>query len=184
MELFDDPRITAVGLFAEAYGGLVARFTAQIAEHKLSIVEFEVLLRLARSPESRLRMTDLAAQTSLTTSGITRVVDRLERDGLVRRDACPTDRRISYAVVTEAGRARLDAVLPGHLEVIDRWLTGLLSKEQLEALLSALRVVRDAVRPWATAGASDSTRQPPRQPAETPAGPQRHTLAVPHDQDE
>lgn len=155
MELFDDERITAVGLFAEAYSGLAARFTAQIAEHGLSLVEFEVLVRLARSPESRLRMTDLAAQTSLTTSGITRVVDRLERDGLVRRDACPTDRRISYAVVTEAGRTRLDAILPGHLEVIDRWLTGLLSPQQLQELLSALRVIRDSVRPGATAGASD-----------------------------
>lgn len=150
--LFDDPRITAVGLFVEAHSGLAARFTAQFAEHGLSIVEFEVLMRLARSPGHELRMSDLAAQTTLSTSGVTRVVDRLDRDGLVRRRACPTDRRSSYAVVTAAGLRRLEEVLPGHLEQIERWFTGQLRPEQLDALLEALRTVRDAVRPDATAG--------------------------------
>ena len=69
-------------------------------------------------------MTDLAAQTSLSTSGVTRVVDRMERDGLLRRRACPTDRRSSYAVVTTAGLARLDETLPGHLRMIEQWFTG------------------------------------------------------------
>ena len=101
--VFDDPRITAVGLLYEAHAGLSARFAAQFEEHGLSPVEFEVLTRLARSPNNQLRMTDLAAQTSLSTSGVTRVVDRMERDGLIRRRACPTDRRSSFAVVTAAG---------------------------------------------------------------------------------
>src|SRR6266540_930597 len=100
--LFDDERITAVGLLAEAYTALSTRFAAQIAEHGLSLVEFEVLVRLARSANHQLRMTDLAAQTSLSTSGITRVVDRMERTGLVCRRACPHDRRSSYTVVTAA----------------------------------------------------------------------------------
>lgn len=149
---YDDPRITAVGLFAEAFGGLACRLAQQLAEHDLGNVEFEVVLRLARSPQHRLRMSDLAAQTQLTTSGITRVVDRLERDGLVERSACPTDRRSSYAVVTEAGLRRLDAVLPGHLQVIDQWFTGQLAPDQLDHLLDSLRVLRDALRPEATAG--------------------------------
>src|SRR5690349_24399557 len=104
----DDPRFTAIGLFAEAYAGLTARFAAQLEEHRLSAVEFEVLLRLARSPGRRLRMTDLAGQTSLSTSGVTRVVDRMDRDGLVRREACASDRRSSYAVVTDEVVARLE----------------------------------------------------------------------------
>jgi DNA-binding MarR family transcriptional regulator len=156
-DLFDDPRITAVGLFAEAFAGVTARLAAQLAEHGLSGVEFEVLLRLVRSPDSNLRMTDLAAQTSLSTSGVTRVVDRLERDGLVRRRSCETDRRISYAVITESGVARLRAVVPGHLELVERWFTGLLTNRQLNAVLRALRTVRDAVRPEATAGAGGLT---------------------------
>ena len=81
-------------------------------------------MRLARSPGNQLRMTDLAAQTSLSTSGVTRVVDRMERDGLLRRRACPTDRRSSYAVVTAAGLHRLDETLPGHLQIIEQWFTG------------------------------------------------------------
>ena len=151
--LYDDERITAMGLLVEAYTGLNARYAVQLTEHGLSPVEFEVLMRLARSPGQELRMTDLAAQTSLSTSGVTRVVDRMERDELVRRRACPTDRRSSYAVITPAGLRRLAAVLPGHLDLIERWFTGLLNPEQLSALLDGLRTIRDAVRPGATAGA-------------------------------
>ena len=154
-EYMDDPRLTAVGLLAETYAGLTARLGCQIAQHGLSMIEFEVLIRLGRSPGGRLRMTDLAAQTSLTASGVTRVVDRLERDGLVGRTACPTDRRSLYAVVSESGRTRLEAILPDHLKMIDEWFTGRLDAEQLDNLLAGLRIVRDAVRPGAEAGAKE-----------------------------
>lgn len=153
--VFDDHRITAVGLLVEAYAGLSARFAAQVEEHGLSPVEFEVLTRLARSPGNQLRMTDLAAQTSLSTSGATRVVDRMERDGLLCRRACPSDRRSSYAVVTRTGMERLDETLPGHLRIIEQWFTGQLEPDALEALLDGLRRVRDAVHPGATAGSSE-----------------------------
>ena len=152
----DDPRFTAVGLFAEAYIGLTNRFAAQLEQHRLSAVEFEVLLRLARSPGNRLRMTDLAGQTSLSTSGVTRVVDRMDRDGLVRREACASDRRSSYAVITAAGSRRLEEVLPGHLELVQQWFIGQLSPAQLDQMLESLRLIRDAVNPCATAG-SDET---------------------------
>jgi MarR family transcriptional regulator, 2-MHQ and catechol-resistance regulon repressor len=153
--VFDDQRLTAMGLLAETYGGLTARITDQLAEHDLSGVEFETLLRLARSPEHQLRMTDLANQTQLTTSGVTRVVDRLERDQLVCRSACPTDRRSSYAVITTAGLERLAAVIPGHIAVIDRWFTGRLTGTQLDRMLEGLRMVRDAVHPNATSGVGE-----------------------------
>jgi MarR family transcriptional regulator, 2-MHQ and catechol-resistance regulon repressor len=152
----DDPRFTAMGLFAEAFAGLSNRYAAQLDQHRLSPVEFEVLMRLARSPSRRLRMTDLAGQTSLSTSGVTRVVDRMDREGLIRREACATDRRSSYAVITDAGLARLDEVLPEHLELIQRWVVEPLSKAQLDAMLDALRIIRDAVNPCATAGAQDT----------------------------
>ncbi len=149
---FDDPRFTAVGLFSEAYVGLSSKFAADFDSHGVSPVEFEVLMRLARSPGNRLRMTDLAAQTTLSTSGVTRVVDRMERDGLVARQACATDRRSSYATVTPAGLGKLEAILPGHLALIDEWFVGLFPPEQLESLLAALRLLRDAVNPCATVG--------------------------------
>ena len=154
----NDPRFTAFGLFAEAFTGLTARFNTQLEEHRLSAVEFEVLMRLARSPQNRLRMTDLAGQTSLSTSGVTRVVDRMDRDGLVRREACPSDRRSSYAVVTDEGRRRLDEVLPGHLALLQQWFIGQLTPDQLTAMLESLRTIRDAVNPCATAGSSETSR--------------------------
>ncbi|TDC82951.1 MarR family transcriptional regulator [Micromonospora sp. KC606] len=154
--VFDDPRITAVGLLVEAYAGLSARFAAQYEEHGLSAVEFEVLMRLARSPGHRLRMTDLAAQTSLSTSGVTRVVDRMERDGLLCRRACPSDRRSSHAMVTASGLKRLNETIPGHLRIIEQWFTGQLEPDALAATLDGLRRVRDAVHPGATAGSTTS----------------------------
>jgi MarR family 2-MHQ and catechol resistance regulon transcriptional repressor len=152
---FSDPRFTAVGLFAEAYTGLTSRFAAQFEQHRVSPVEFEVLMRLARSPQNRLRMTDLAGQTSLSTSGVTRVVDRMDKSGLICREACPSDRRSSYAVITEAGLARLADILPGHLELVQRWFIDQLSPAELQQMLGSLRTIRDAVNPCATAGSTE-----------------------------
>lgn len=150
---FDDPRLTAMGLLVEAYQGVIARLDPVHAAHGLSGSDFDTLIRLARSPGRQLRMTDLAAQTALSTSGITRIVDRLERAGLVRRSRCPADRRSCFAVLTDAGEQRLAADVPDIVDAIERWLTGLLSAEQLDAFTAALHTVRDAVRPDATAGA-------------------------------
>jgi MarR family transcriptional regulator, 2-MHQ and catechol-resistance regulon repressor len=151
----DDPRLTAIGLLSEVYAGVSARMQPVFSAAGLSGIDFETVIRLARSPQQRLRMTDLAAQTGLSTSGVTRVVDRLEREGLVIREACATDRRASYAALTEPGRERLASVLPRHLQDIEDSFTGLLSEEELTTLLGALRKIRAVVRPCATAGAEE-----------------------------
>lgn len=148
----DDPRLTAMGLLAETFAGLHAKLAPTFAAHGISPMEFEVLLRLARSPARRLRMTDLAAQADLSTSGVTRVVDRLERSGTVRRETCPSDRRGSFAALTDEGARRIAEVVPDHLADIDKWFTGALSPVQLAGLLDALRIVRNSVRPEAVAG--------------------------------
>ncbi len=154
----DDPRLTAMGLLAETFAGLQAKLAPTFAAHGIAPIEFEVLLRLARSPRCRLRMNDLAAQADLSTSGVTRVVDRLERSGGVRRETCPSDRRGSFAVLTDEGAGRLLDVVSDHLADIDRWLTGALSPGQLSGFLDALQAIRDNVRPGATAGASGPVR--------------------------
>jgi MarR family transcriptional regulator, 2-MHQ and catechol-resistance regulon repressor len=150
--VFDDPRLTAMGLLAETYTGLQAKIMPTLAGAGLSVTDFDVLLRLARSPGRRLRMTDLATQASLSTSGMTRIVDRLENRGLAVRETCPSDRRGSFAVLAGEGAQLLAGVVQEHARDIDRWFTGLLDQGQLDALLSALRILRDAVRPGATAG--------------------------------
>jgi MarR family transcriptional regulator, 2-MHQ and catechol-resistance regulon repressor len=150
--ILGDPRLTAMGLLAETFTGLQAKIGPALAEAGLSTTDFDVLLRLGRSAGRQLRMTDLAIQTALSTSGITRVVDRLEHRGLVRRQACASDRRGAFAVLTGDGQRLLTGVVQAHVRDIDRWFTGLLRPDQRDALLTALRILRDEVRPGATAG--------------------------------
>ncbi len=89
----------------------------------------------------------MTAQCALTSSGLTRLVDRLERVGLVRREPCPSDRRGFYAVVTVEGLEQLSKALPAHQATIRRCYTDLLEPEELEVLLGALRKVRSVVSP-------------------------------------
>src|SRR5260370_24699812 len=85
-----------MGLLAETFAGLQAKFTPALASAGLSVTDFEVLLRLSRSAGHRLRMTDLATQAALSTSGLTRVVDRLPGRGLVRPEGCAADRQGAF----------------------------------------------------------------------------------------
>ena len=80
----------------------------------LSVREYEVLLALSDAPERRLRRVDLAAKVLLTQGGVTRLLEPLERQGLVTRAASPDDRRVTYAELTDAGRRRLSAARRTH----------------------------------------------------------------------
>jgi DNA-binding MarR family transcriptional regulator len=153
----DDERLTLMGLLHETWASLAARGAAQLACHGVAPAELDVCLRLARSPEGLLRMTDLAAQTTLTSSGITRVVDRLVDRGWVTRRACEADRRTTYAVITDTGRELLGAVLPGQVQLIQEWLVDpLTATGALAEFETALRAIRDHTAPCATAGADGS----------------------------
>jgi MarR family transcriptional regulator, 2-MHQ and catechol-resistance regulon repressor len=156
--LLDDPRLTAMGLLAETFAGLQAKMMPALTAAGLAGTDFEVLLRLGRSGCQRLRMTDLATQTALSTSGVTRVVDRLADRGLVGRESCASDRRGSFAVLTDRGQELLTEVARSHVRDVDRWFTGLLTGDELDALLGALRTVRDEVYPGATAGSDEMHR--------------------------
>ncbi len=152
LAVLDDERLTAVGLLFEVANGVTSQLSGQITDAGLALSEFEVLLRLSRSPETRLRMSDLAVQANLSSSGLTRLVDRLEARDLIVRRACPSDGRGSFATLTPAGLELLLTIVPGHVELIERWYTGPLSARQLEQLTGALRTIRDVVRPGAEAG--------------------------------
>jgi DNA-binding MarR family transcriptional regulator len=113
------------------------------AENSLSNQSFDVLIRLARSPGSELRMSELAAQTTLTPSGLTRSVDRLQDQGLVMRRVCPEDRRGAFAVLTPAGRELMDRAIPEHVAHIDEILSSLFAPEEEATLARLLRRLRD-----------------------------------------
>ncbi len=92
--------------------------------HGLPLHEYEVLLTLESAPSRRLRMTELASSVLLSQSGLTRLVDRLVRNGLVERERCTDDRRGFFAQLTDAGQARLEEARVTHLQgVRERFLT-------------------------------------------------------------
>ena len=105
-----------------------------LAEHGLPLASYDVLVQLVEAPGHRLRMTELADRVLLSRSGLTRLVDRLEREGLVRREACPSDARGLFAVLTDEGYARLRAASPTHLRGVDEYLLGRLDAEDLSRL--------------------------------------------------
>jgi len=154
-DLLQHPHLTTIGLFMEAYAGLAFAMERRLeTESGLSAQWFEVLIRLARTPGQRLRMSDLAAQTTLSASGLTRAVDRLEMAGLVERQACPSDRRSTYATLTVEGEARILAALPIHVAQIVDVLDSLFTPEELVTFAALTRRLRDATNPCA-AKASD-----------------------------
>jgi DNA-binding MarR family transcriptional regulator len=115
------------------------QLSAQLsADHGLNISAYETLLHLARAPESKLRRVDLANGLLLTAGGVTRLLDGLERDGLVARGECTTDRRITYAVLTEAGRAKLDEATKSHTRQIRELLGGPYDEDELAQLVALL----------------------------------------------
>lgn len=144
------PLLTTMGLFFETHAGLSRALEQHLgAQCGLSLQWFEVLLRLARSPGRRLRMSDLAAQTTLSTSGLTRAVDRLEAAGLVEREPCSSDRRGYFAVLTAAGRERVEAAVPLHTAHVEALLSDAFGDSDAEVLTGLLRRLRDTVNPEA-----------------------------------
>jgi MarR family 2-MHQ and catechol resistance regulon transcriptional repressor len=149
-DLLDDERLTLAGLFAESYSGLHSELERRLLEETgLTLQWFVLLLRLARSPDHRLRMSDLADQTSLTPSGLTRAVDRLAAAGLVERMACPSDRRGSFAALTAEGLKRVATAVEPHLRHLDETYLAPLTEAEQRQLAGILRKLRDHVNPGA-----------------------------------
>lgn len=115
---------------------------------------FEVLLRLARTPGQRMRMTDLAGAVSFSTGGFTRLADRIEHAGLVRREACPSDRRSSFIVLTEHGRTQIERAAALHVRGLQEHYYRHLDPAQVTAVDEAMRLVRTAHQSGTTADAS------------------------------
>ncbi|MCW2666232.1 MAG: transcriptional regulator, MarR family [Frankiales bacterium] len=105
-----------------------------VAEHDLPLASYDVLVQLSESPDRRLRMTELAERVLLSRSGLTRLVDRLQREGLVERQACPEDARGTLAALTDSGLERLRAAWPTHLRGVSEHVTSKLSAEEVEQL--------------------------------------------------
>jgi DNA-binding MarR family transcriptional regulator len=158
-----DGQLSAWRSFLQAHAVLVRRLEADLlAEHQLPLASYDVLVQLVEAPERRLRMTELAQLVLISRSGLTRLVDRLEREGLVRREACDDDARGLFAVLTEAGYQRLRRATPTHLRGVANYAIDRLDDAQVEALAEICARMLDSgsVVPAARSGAEAGARQP------------------------
>jgi DNA-binding MarR family transcriptional regulator len=109
--------------------------------HGLTLSDYDVLVQLARAPERKLRNIDVAKAVVLTRSGVTRLVDGLEKDGLVRRSSCDSDKRGTFVEITDDGLARLREAALTQVDGVRELFVERLGKdgvEQMDALLRAL----------------------------------------------
>lgn len=142
------PEIQVFVRLVRASVAVTRRLSAQLsADHELSLNAYEAMLLLVRAPESRMRRIDLANSLLLTAGGVTRLLDGLERCGFVAREESPTDRRVSYAVLTRSGRDKLREASKSHVPQIRELLGAHYDEDeliQLAALLDRLQEVGSA----------------------------------------
>jgi MarR family transcriptional regulator, 2-MHQ and catechol-resistance regulon repressor len=133
------PYMVAVGRLVGAHAALTRQLSAQlVAEHGLTLNEYEVLLLLSRAPQRSMRRVDLAHEVRLSPSGITRLLDRLQAAGLVGKRHCETDARVSYAQLTAAGMAKLERCAPDQAAAAERLLGDRFNEAELASLAELL----------------------------------------------
>jgi DNA-binding MarR family transcriptional regulator len=134
--------LPSTGVFASlaaAHATLTRELSASLVEeHGLTINDYGCLLLLSRAGEEGMRRIDLANELRLSPSGITRLLDRLEDQDLVGKGACKEDARVSYAILTDAGLAKLKDAAPGHIDDIDRRLADVLDEDEMRTLTELL----------------------------------------------
>ena len=118
----DEEIVTWWGLVIEGYHVTQERVMSEIGERfALTPGAFDILLRLVRSPDQRMPMTRLAREAALSSGGFTKIADRLAAAGLIRREPCATDRRVTYAVLTDHGVVQPEPIEdPERLPVVPR----------------------------------------------------------------
>ncbi|MDE3222299.1 MAG: MarR family transcriptional regulator [Acidobacteriota bacterium] len=134
-----DEKVVLFGLLLETNARLAKDFGAELeTKCDLPLAWFDVLLQLRRTPDGRLKMNQIADAIVHSTGGTTRLIDRLEESGYVRRENCPSDRRAIYVAITDAGNAKLDEALNVHLAFLDENLATRLSDAERETLSELL----------------------------------------------
>lgn len=136
----DGAALEAWRSYLQSHASILRELDAElVAAHGMTTRDYEVLLYVAQAPDRQLPMSILAANTMLTRSGITRLVDGLVRGGLIERVSCPSDARISYAHLTDAGYEKLRAAGCTHIASIQRLFLEHFSTDEITQLASLLR---------------------------------------------
>jgi DNA-binding MarR family transcriptional regulator len=131
--------VTALASLIGAHAAVTRQLSAHlVAEHGLTLSEFEVLVVLDRAPEESMRRVDLAHEVRLSPSGVTRLLDRLEAAGLVGKRRCEADARVTYAQLTAAGRTKLVRCARDQAAAAERLLGERLDDGELASLVVLL----------------------------------------------
>jgi DNA-binding MarR family transcriptional regulator len=138
-EVSAGPELTAWLRFLRAHAALTRELSSRLeALHELTLSDFDVLVQLYFAEGRRMRRIDIARSVLLTASGITRLLDGLESCGLVAKDRCESDARVTYAVLTEAGVKKIEAARESHLADIEELFGSQFSAEEREQLAELL----------------------------------------------
>jgi DNA-binding MarR family transcriptional regulator len=134
-----EPGLHAWIRFLRAHAAITRELSARLeAQHGLTLSDYDVLIQLYHAEERSMRRVDIARQVLLTASGITRLLDGLERCGLVRKQRCSTDARVSYAVLTEEGVAKVEAASETHLADVEELFAAQFDEGERVALADLL----------------------------------------------
>jgi DNA-binding MarR family transcriptional regulator len=125
--------------FLRAHAAITRQLSARLeSEHGLTLNDYDVLVQLYWAPERSMRRVDIARAVLLTASGITRLLDGLERSGWVEKRSCQSDARVSYAALTDAGVAKFEAARASHLADVEQLFGSNFTAEELEQLAALL----------------------------------------------
>jgi DNA-binding MarR family transcriptional regulator len=143
-----EPNLEAWIAFLRAHASVTRELSARLeADHGLTLNDYDCMVQLAYAPERSLRRVDLARSVLLSPSGITRLLDGLEREGWVEKRSCESDARVTYARLTDTGLAKFKAVRKTHLADIEQAFGSRFTAEELAAVSSLLGRLLDSDEP-------------------------------------
>lgn len=147
VEKVTELELSAWRFFIKTHAEIIEKIEQDLAAQKrVPLTTYDVLIALFETPNRKLRFGDLNKKVVLTKSGLTRLVDRLEREGLIKRERSEEDRRGTYAVLTEAGEVELRRAWPVYAKGIKRHFAAPLSENNLESLHNAFETLNNAIQ--------------------------------------
>lgn len=147
MQNLEEKDLAVWRAFVNAHAVVIERIEQDLsAERKVPLTTYDVLVALYQAPNKRLRMSELAKRVVITRSGLTRVVERLEQEGLVTRERTDEDRRGAYAVLTRAGKRAFLSTWPVYAQGIFTYFISQLDEEERQVIKRGLQRIYDQLR--------------------------------------
>lgn len=135
----DNARLEIFGSFLKAHQQVAEALNKSLTDERgISLTWYDVLLQLSYAPDGRLRLQDLAERVLYSRSGLTRLIDRMEKAGLVKREPCAQDKRGTWAVLTTRGLREFKRAAPTHLRGIESEFFSRLTDDEVQALGKAM----------------------------------------------